>query len=93
MLDHDRVAALGDNARAVDAQAGELAEDGGGVRAGRANPAERGTVHHELDLVVENVAPRVEVAVVERLVEARDERSEIHESRRSGAWPMIPSGR
>jgi hypothetical protein len=64
VLDHDRVAALGDDARAVDAQAGELAEDGGDVGAGRRDPAERDTVHHELNLVVEHVAPRVEVAVV-----------------------------
>ena len=78
MLDHDRVAALGDDARAVDAQAGELAEDGGDVRAGRGDPAERATVHHELDLLVEHLAPRVEVAVVETLVEAGDKRSEVH---------------
>jgi len=39
VLDHDRVAALGDDARAVDAQAGELAEDGGDVGAGRRDPA------------------------------------------------------
>ena len=79
MLDHDRVAALGDDARAVDAQAGELAEDGGDVRARRGDPAERATVHHELDLVAEHIAPRVEVAVVETLVEAGDKRSEVHD--------------
>ena len=83
MLDHDRVAALGDDARAVDAQAGELAEDGGDVRPGRGDPAERGTVHHQLNVLVEHLAPRVEVTVVETLVEAGDKRSEVlHGQRR-----------
>jgi hypothetical protein len=78
VLDHDRVGALGDDARAVEAQARELAKDAGGVRAGRSDPAECGTVHHQFDVLVEHLAPCIEVTVVETLVEAGDERSEVH---------------
>jgi hypothetical protein len=72
VLGHDRVVALGDDTRACDSHAGELAEDAGDVGAGRGDPAERGIVHHELDLHVEHVAPRFKVAVVETRVEAGD---------------------
>ena len=78
MLGNDRVAALGDDTIVVDAQARELAKDGGAVTEGRSDPVESAAVHDDLDVRVEHLAQRVEVAVVETLVVAGDKRSEVH---------------
>jgi hypothetical protein len=88
VLDDDRVVRLGDDALQTRPNAGVGAHDARRVGACRCAALERSGVDHDLDVLVEDVIPGVEVALVERAQMAFDDRAERrHDGKGTGRGP------
>jgi hypothetical protein len=91
-LGDDGVVGFGDDPLGGDEEAGELAHAADPVADRGLHPAKRHAIDEELDVLVEQLPPDVEVAIVERPVIAGGERPEICDHRLSPTASSATAG-